>query len=132
MDTVISADDLEEFISKVLDEYGDKASMAIEQAAAGVSVAAKNKVMAAAPEKTGKYKSGWDTKLYKDRLSVEAVVFNGVHPGLTHLLEHGHEIKVYGHALRGGGRTNPQIHIAPAEQWAIEEFTKRVTRALES
>ena len=129
---VITADELEEFVSKVLDEYGDKAYMAIESATAGVSVAAKNKVRAEAPERTGKYKSGWDTKLYKDRLSVEAVVYNGVRPGLTHLLEHGHEIKIYGHALAKGGRTNPQVHIQPAEQWAIEEFMKRVTRALES
>lgn len=130
MAEIISADELASYIDKVLDEYGDKARDAIEAAAVGVSHAAKNKVRAEAPERTGKYKSGWDTKLYKDRLSVEAVVYNGVRPGLTHLLEHGHEIKIYGHALANGGRTKPQVHIQPAEQWAIEEFVKRIERAL--
>ena len=128
---IITPDELAEFVNKTLNEYGDKAQMAIETAAVGVSMAARNKVKDGAPERTGKYKEGWKTTLIKDRLGVEAVVYNGVRPGLTQLLEHGHEIVVYGHALARGGRTAPQIHIAPAEQWAIDEFVKRVTRALE-
>lgn len=125
---VIKADELDEFVKKILDEYGDKAITAMENAAAGVSKAAKNKVSANAPQRTGKYKHGWDSKLYKDRLEVVGVVYNAKLPGLTHLLEHGHEI--YGHAKRAGGRTQSQVHIYPAEQWAIDEFMSRVTKEL--
>lgn len=127
---VIKADELDEFVKKILDEYGDKAITAMEKAAAGVSKAAANKVKADSPERTGKYKDGWNAKLFKDRVSVEAVVYNSRRPGLTHLLEHGHEIVLYGHALANGGRTQPQVHIYPAEQWAIDEFMSRVKKEL--
>lgn len=125
---VISADELSEYVNQILEQYGDRAQMAIQNAAAGVSKAANNKVRSVAPQKTGKYKDGWTAKLYKDRVEVVAVVYNEKLPGLTHLLEHGHEI--YGHAKRAGGRTQPQVHIYPAEQWAIDEFVKRIESEL--
>lgn len=134
MDKAISAADLDEYISQILHEYGDKAQMAIETAATGVSKATKNKVKAAAPDKTGQYKEGWDAKTFKDRVGIEAVVFNGKRAGLTQLLEKGHEIATYGHAMRSGGRTKTRAfpHIAPAEEWAITEFIKRVEKELKT
>ena len=132
MDKVISVDDLGEYISEILQEYGDRAQFALETAAAGVGKAASNKVRAAAPEKKGTYKKGWTVSVEKDRIGVEAVVYNRSRPGFTQLLEKGHEI--YGHALRSGGRTTPRAfpHIAPAEQWAVEEFVKRVEKELKA
>lgn len=132
MDKAISADELGEFVAQILKEYGDKAQIAIETAATGVSKAAKNKVKAAAPNKTGIYKEGWESRTFKDRVDVEAVVFNAKRPGFTQLLEKGHDIATYGHAKRSGGRTKTRAfpHIGPADQWAVNEFVKRVTKEL--
>lgn len=132
MDKVISADDLGEYVGELLQEYGDAAQTAIEIAASGVGKAAKNKVAAGSPNKTGKYKAGWQLSVQKDRIGVEAVVHNAKRAGLTQLIEKGHEIVTYGHARRSGGRTQTRAfpHIAPVEQWAIEEFVKRVEKEL--
>ena len=69
----------------------------------------------------GAYASGWKLKMQ----GTGGVVYNATNPGLTHLLE-------YGHNLRQGGRWNGAPHIKGVEQWAIEELPKRVAEDLES
>lgn len=59
------------------------------------------------------YEKGW--KAYKGKMrdgEVEAVVANATAPGLTHLIENGHELFVYGQDT--GRRTIPRPHIAEA------------------
>ena len=59
------------------------------------------------------YEKGW--KAYKHKMvdgHVEAVVANKNAPGLTHLIEKGHELFVYGHDT--GRRTKPRPHIKQA------------------
>lgn len=73
----------------------------------------------------GKYAKGWASKKEKGRLQVVATVYGK--PGtyqLAHLLEHGH-------ALRGGGRTNSIVHIAPVEEWATNEAYDRIMDKVE-
>lgn len=70
------------------------------------------------PEKTGDYKKGWRVKKKKKTYAVHNVEYQ-----LTHLLEHGH-------AKRGGGRTNAHIHIAPAEERAVNAFLDKVEEVI--
>ena len=73
----------------------------------------------------GKYAKGWARKVETGRLTVGATVYgkHGTYQ-LAHLLEHGH-------AKRGGGRTESLVHIAPVEQWAIDEAYERIMHRLE-
>ena len=73
----------------------------------------------------GKYAKGWTRKVETGRLTVGATVYgkHGTYQ-LAHLLEHGH-------AKRGGGRTESLVHIAPVEQWAIDEAYERIMHRLE-
>ena len=59
------------------------------------------------------YEKGW--KAYKHKMvdgHVEAVVANKNAPGLTHLIEKGHRLFVYGHDM--DRRTKPRPHIKQA------------------
>ena len=72
------------------------------------------------PRKTGSYASGWGTKKQGE---MDVVVHNRTDYQLTHLLENGHVIKnkkgTYGRA--------PGIkHIAPVEEWAVDELPRRI------
>ncbi|MCU5113156.1 HK97 gp10 family phage protein [Bacillus wiedmannii] len=72
------------------------------------------------PKDTGKYRKGWRKK----KIGNAIVVHNTLKPQLTHLLEKGH-------AKASGGRVPAQIHIAPAEEKAINDFTELVERAIQ-
>lgn len=62
-------------------------------------------------------------KTYKGNERFSFKIHNKKKPGLTHLLENGHQ-------LRQGGRTKKHIHIKPVEEWCVEEFEKRVEEML--
>lgn len=68
------------------------------------------------------YESGWTAYKYAMRDGhVEAVVANKTAPGLTHLIEKGHELFVYGHDT--GRRTRARPHIKEAyEKSANKHF----------
>ena len=70
------------------------------------------------------YEKGW--KAYKHAPQdghVEAVVANATAPGLTHLIEKGHELFVYG--VDTGRRTQARPHIREAYEHAAQEHFGR-------
>lgn len=73
------------------------------------------------PKDTGDYAKGWRTK----KVGNAQVVHNATDYQLTHLLEHGH-------AKVSGGRVPAMVHIRPAEEKAVDDFTERVERAIRS
>lgn len=74
---------------------------------------------------TGDYAKNWRYQVERGRLRVGATVY-GDKPtySLAHLLEHGH-------AKRGGGRVAPIVHIAPVEEWAVDEVVDRYVTKME-
>ena len=70
---------------------------------------------------TGKYASGWSSRVEETRMGATATLYNAKVPGLPHLLEHGH-------AKRNGGRVSGRVHIKPVE----DELEKAFTQELES
>lgn len=72
---------------------------------------------------TGKYKSGWASKVEETRMGAKATLYNSKVPGLPHLLEHGH-------AKRNGGRVNGTVHIKPVEDELEKAFAQALERKL--
>lgn len=72
---------------------------------------------------TGKYASGWSSKVEDTRMGAKATLYNAKVPGLPHLLENGH-------AKRGGGRVPGRIHIAPVEEELDRMFTSELEAGL--
>lgn len=72
----------------------------------------------------GHYADGWGVTYHrKGNGKFEIVVHNKKKPGLTHLLEHGHQ-------SNRGGRVKGIVHIKPVEEWCNEEFEKRTEERL--
>lgn len=72
---------------------------------------------------SGKYASGWSSKVEESRLGAKATLYNSKVPGLPHLLENGH-------AKRGGGRVPGKVHIKPVEDELDKAFTQDLERKL--
>lgn len=117
--------DLEAAVMQILDRYNlevnDEMKEAVKEATkAGVKKVKENSGMFGGT----KYASGWTSRLEEGRISAQGIIYNSKVPGLPHLLEHGH-------ALRGGGRWDPdQPHIAPVEQELERIFTQELEAGL--
>lgn len=121
-------DQLGATIQKVLDEYKTNLSENVQDAVKTVTKAGVKAVRGNAKGSfggTGKYASGWTSKMETGRTSTQGFIYNGTVPGLPHLLEKDH-------ALRNGGRYAGVPHIAPVEQEIIENFEKAVKQAIDS
>ncbi|MDK7476334.1 HK97 gp10 family phage protein [Bacillus paranthracis] len=115
-----SIDSLANDIARELQRYGKEVEEKLEVEKEEVSKNLVDELQQKSPKKTGKYRKGWRKK--KDGNAI--VVHNALKPQLTHLLEKGH-------AKANGGRVPAQVHIAPAEEKAINEFIERVERAIQ-
>lgn len=107
-------------IDEILTEYAEKVKKTAEKDIKAVAKECVQKLKATSPVESGRYASGWTAK--KDGNGM--VVYNKAQPGLTHLLEHGHN-------LRQGGRWKGEPHIKDVEEWAIDELPKRIQEDLE-
>lgn len=70
------------------------------------------------------YAKGWSMR----STELGIIIYNKNLPGLTFLLEHGHDI------IRNGakvGRTRAYPHIKPAEEMGVQEFEEAVIREME-
>ena len=114
-------DDLSNEISRALQEYTTEVEEGLEEAKKEVAEEAVQKLKKAGGfrDLTGDYRKGWARK----KVGTAQAVHNRTDYQLTHLLE-------FGHAKRGGGRTRAFPHIGPTEEWANEEFEKRVEKVV--
>ena len=85
-----------------------------------VSKESVQKLKNTSPVKTGSYAKGWGTKKVGD---MDVVVHNRTDYQLTHLLENGHVIR---NKKGTYGRTSGIKHIAPVEEWAVDELPRRI------
>jgi hypothetical protein len=113
-------------LTQAMSQYSGAVSEEIEKALKDVGKQTVKKVKDLSPERTkgaGSYKRGWTAKVERQTGSVKVTVYNRKKYRLTHLLEHGHQIK-------GGGKTKAKPHIAPAEQFAEAEAMKAIEKAV--
>lgn len=115
----IKINELSRDLTKALREYTTDVVEEIDMSAAEVAKDTVDLLKTTSPLRTGDYAKGWRVK--KGKGSV--VVHNATNYQLTHLIENGH-------ATRNGGRVSGRVHIKPAEELAIKEFTKRAEKAV--
>ena len=121
----VTVDNLAAEIQKILEEYKDDIERLNKETVRkvgqkGVQALRSNSGMFGG---SGKYASGWSSKVEESRMGAKATLYNAKVPGLPHLLEHGH-------AKRGGGRVSGRVHIAPVEEELEKAFTQELERAL--
>ena len=124
--------DFSDVVRKQLTRFGTETAEAMFEAVDEVGTEAVKKLRSSSPVgRTGKYAKGWKKKTDRGRLRVGCTVYGGkdTYP-LAHLLEHGHRIGGY---LKGKGkdRADPITHIAPVEEWAVDEVQDRIIRKME-
>ena len=114
-------------IQSELTKYGTQVQEEVYEVIPVVAKEAAKKLRKESPKgKTGKYGRGWTATVEKGRTKVGATVHGKKAEtyAVAHLLEKSH-------ALRGGGRSNAIVHIAPVEEWAIDEAVDRIIQRLE-
>lgn len=122
----VSIEDLPMVVKKSLEEYCDFAADEVKQIVQEVSEYVKAEIKENAPVDTGEYQKSWKVSKEKETAtSLAMVVHSEKHYRLTHLLEKGH-------AKRGGGRVEAQVHIAPAEKNAEKMIVEKVERRLKA
>ena len=124
----VNADGLADAIMKALKDYNDMTEAEFEEIAREVAKEGTKKLKATSPRgagsRKGHYADGWSVKYErKGNGKFSFIVHNRKKPGLTHLLEKGHQ-------LWQGGRAQAIPHIKPVEEWCNEEFERRVKERL--
>lgn len=120
--------DFRDVVQKYLEEQRYEVIEAMSESIDEVAKESVKKLKATSPRGKGQshqYYKGWTYKIEKGRLQHGSVVYGktGTYQ-LAHLLE-------YGHAKKGGGRTNEYEHIKPVEEWAIDEVIDRTITKVE-
>lgn len=112
--------------AQIMDAF-DVTEAVVNQAAEDCSYKAAKKtkeLLKGAPVNGTRYNSGWKIKKGKTK----ATVYQASQPGLTHLLENGHDIVVNGQKV-GHARAIP--HIKPAEEIGKEYFEELIVEEIE-
>ena len=119
-------------IDEILIDYTGKLRMRTSQANRAIAKEAVQKLKNTSPKGSPhrrKYAEGWTTKTQRNRSGItDIIVWNSTNYQLTHLLENGHVIR---NKKGTYGRTRGIKHIAPVEDWAIDELPKEIERRME-
>ena len=104
----------------LLDEVNKEVKDATKHGIDTVSKESVQKLKNTSPRKTGSYSKGWAVKREGE---MDVIIHNRTDYQLTHLLENGHVIR---NKKGTYGRTNGIKHIAPVEEWAVDELPRRI------
>lgn len=108
-------------MNAALEEYVHDVQIAIDEAAKEAAELTQRQLKATSPKRKkgkgkGTYARSWKVKKRHDFHLVAYVVYNGKRPGMTHLLEHGHD------KVGSYGRVRAIPHIGPAAEAGIQRF----------
>ena len=114
--------DLAKAVMKELDDYGVAVGLEVEKVSKEVAEDTAKMLNKTSPKLTGDYAASWT---YGTGETKHTMVVHAEKPeyALTHLLEKGHQ-------KRSGGRTKAIVHIATAEEAAVDELEKELRTRL--
>ena len=116
-------------IKSTLEEWDVEFNRKVNNSFDEVAKQGLSKLKEGSPKKTGDYAKGWTIKREKTRSGINDIsIHNKTDYQLTHLLENGHIIV---NAKGTFGRTSPQKHIAPVEEFCESELPAEIKRELE-
>ena len=129
----VKPDQFAEAVAKALQETRDVTETALVKAIDKTARAAVTSTKGKAPRKTGKYRSGWGSKITQERGrgSYGRTVYNRSRPGLTHLLEHGHALRGYVAARTAKTSVKAFPHITKEEE-IEQELVKNLAAETEA
>ena len=112
-------------ISKELDKYSEELQQKIEKVSNQIATETVKRLKETSPRGKGRkhYADGWKKKKVTERRRVGYIAYNATKPGLTYLLNNGHDIIAGGRTV---GRVEGDNHIGKANEWAIAEFERRL------
>ena len=105
-------------IQKILKQYEQETVKDVKKVTKKLANRGAKELREKSQFNTGKYASGWTSKVEDGVLSCVGIIYNKT-PGLPHLLENGH-------ALRNGGRMSGRTHIAPVEEQLVKDYEQAV------
>ena len=109
-------------MTELLDEVNKEVEQSAKTNIQQVARESVNKLKNTSPVKTGSYAKGWGVKKQGE---MDVIVHNRTDYQLTHLLENGHVIR---NKKGTYGRTHGIKHIAPVEEWAVDELPRRIIK----
>lgn len=116
----VSISDLAIAVACELEQYSQDVTDGLKKDVKAVAEEMATDLKRTSPKKTGKYASGWKSRVeYESRDDIRVRVYNSKKPQLTHLLEKGH-------AKVNGGRVSGVPHIGPAEAEAEKKLDANV------
>jgi len=116
-------------MEKILDDFDREFQKLVDDSAKQTATECVQKLRSSSPKRPGggAYARSWTKK----QEGKGWIVYNAKHYQLTHLLENSHVIRnkkgTYGRTSPGHGQI---IHIAPVEQYGIQEFPLKISRGL--
>lgn len=122
------AKDLTSQMKAVLKEFSSEVVDAMDESVDKVAKEAVRKLKGGSPKDSGAYARSWSRRSEKPRIGSKAVtIYNKRYGWRTHLLENGHIAR---NKKGYQGRVPAEVHIAPVEEWAIEELPKEFEKEL--
>lgn len=117
--------DITEQMEEILKDVTAGVNEAIDDGLRKTPKRAAAKLRSVSPRDKGDYARGWTMKRLDKKA---AVVYNATFPGLTHLLNNGHDIVTKKGRV---GRVNGDKHINAVEEEYIEEFLNEIATSLD-
>lgn len=121
----ISPDNLTVELSRLLEEYTEEVTIAIEEEIDKTAKLVLDEIKRTSPVKTGKYKKGWKIKKEDRKGEVVRIIYNKDKGSIVHLLE-------LGHAKRGGGRVSAKSHMRPAYDKYVPQMEKSIEEIIKN
>lgn len=83
---------VEVLLSRALTEVSKEEDEILFKCMSKAMKLAKREVIARSPANTGEYKKGWTVRTKRLKFGFDGVIYNKDKPGLTHLLNNGHQV----------------------------------------